>query len=175
MKRPLFLKFLGILNDGLILAFVFITISLTLYIVDIYKTPPWLTFLFLVLLIIGLSLFTKDFRNNKLNGYISYSKAFNYSFLVSMIASVTYGVYFFLLIFVIDPNYCETIYAIAAESYYDLGMNDYEVETALSLFKRIQSPLVMVLSSIVGFMIMGTVSAFIAAFVVKKNEPLTKS
>jgi hypothetical protein len=172
MKKQLSPITQGILSNGFILALVFIVINLTQYMLDIYKTPSWLTFLFLVLIIIGLSLFTKDFRNQKLDGYISYGKAFKYSIKVSMVASITYGFYFFLLIFVIEPNYCETIYKMASETYYEMGMNDTEVEYALNMLKKIQSPPFLVFSSIVGFMIMGTVSSLISALIVKRNEPL---
>lgn len=171
MKKQPISNTLSILSNGLALALVFIAINIIQYIMNMYKTPSWLTFLFLMIIILGLSLFTKEFRNQRLNGYISYGRAFKYCIQVSMVASITYGFYFFLLIFVIEPNYCDIIYKAAEETYYEIGMNDYEVEYALNLFKKIQSPPFLVLSSIVGFMIMGAVASLISAFIAKKIEP----
>jgi hypothetical protein len=157
---------------GLILGLALIVLHVVQYIMGVYKPPFWVS-LINYGAIIGIIVYgTIRFRDDELEGYISYGKALGFGVLMSLFASIIYGLYFFLLTNVIDPTYMESMWAMIEETYVEMGMSDDQIEAAMSIVKKFQSPLIMVFSSIFSFVFMGTIFALITSIFLKKEKPL---
>ena len=157
---------------GLILALALIVLHLVQYLMDVYKAPTWVNLLNYAVIIGGIVYGTIRFRNDELGGYISYSKALGFGVLISLFASIVYGFYFYILTGLIDPSYMYGLHKMVEETYLELGMDSDQVETMMETVKKFQTPLMLVLSSVFGFTLMGTVFSLITSIFLKKEEPL---
>ncbi|HPX06012.1 MAG TPA: DUF4199 domain-containing protein [Tenuifilaceae bacterium] len=162
----------GAMTSGLILGLALIVFSVVLYILGIYKPPTWVGILNYVLIIGGIFYGQKKFRDDELGGYISYGKALGTGVLVALFASIIYGVYFYLLTAVIDPGYIDQIYAATEEALLEKGNSEDQVEQMLDVAKQYMTPIMLLVSSVIGFVFWGTIFALITSIFVKKNEPM---
>lgn len=162
----------GAMTSGLILGLALIVFSVVLYILGIYKPPTWVGILNYVLIIGGIFYGQKKFRDDELGGYISYGKALGTGVLVALFASIIYGVYFYLLTAVIDPGYMDQIYAATEEALLEKGNSEDQVEQMLDAAKQYMTPIMLLVSSVIGFVFWGTIFALITSIFVKKNEPM---
>lgn len=160
------------MTSGLILGLALIVFSVVLYILGIYKPPTWVGILNYVLIIGGIFYGQKKFRDDELGGYISYGKALGTGVLVALFASIIYGVYFYLLTAVIDPGYIDQIYAATEEALLEKGNSEDQVEQMLDAAKQYMTPIMLLVSSVIGFVFWGTIFALITSIFVKKNEPM---
>ncbi len=160
------------MNYGLILGLALIVFHLIQYIMDVYKPPFWVS-LINYIIIIGVIVYgTIKFRDDELGGNISYSKALGFGVLISLFSAIIYGFYFYILISFIDPAYMDSLFSIIEETYLESGMSEDQVEAAMGMVKKLQSPLFMLLSSIFGSVFMGTIFALITSIFLKKEKPL---
>ncbi|MDX9848433.1 MAG: DUF4199 domain-containing protein [Tenuifilaceae bacterium] len=157
---------------GLILALALIVLHLVQYLMDVYKPPMWVNILNYAVIVGGIVYGTIRFRNDDLGGYISYGRALGFGVLISLFSSVVYGFYLYLLTAVIDPSYMEGLYQVLEETYLEMGMADDQVETMMTAVKKFQTPLMMLISSIFSFTLMGTIFSLITSIFIKKEEPL---
>jgi hypothetical protein len=145
--------FKSAMNYGLILALALILFHLVQYVMDIYKPPFWVSVLNYAVIIGGIVYGTLRFREDEMGGYISYGKSLGIGVLICFFASIIYGFYFFLLTTVIDPSYMDSLHRVIEETYLEMGFDDDKVEMMMEAVKKFQSPLIMVLSSIFGFVL----------------------
>ncbi|MBN1990716.1 MAG: DUF4199 domain-containing protein [Bacteroidales bacterium] len=160
------------MTSGLILGLALIVFNVVLYILGIYKPPTWVGILNYVIIIGGVFYGQKKFRDDELGGFISYGRALGTGVLVALFASVIYGVYYYLLTAVIDPGYMEKIYEVMEEAYIEMGMSDDQVESTLEVAKGFTSPLMLMFTSVIGFVFWGTLFSLITSIFIKKNEPM---
>lgn len=157
---------------GLIMGLGLVVVHVIQYMMDVYKTPFWVS-LINYAIIIGVIVYgTIRFRDDELEGYISYGKAMGIGVLISLFASIVYGLYFFLLTSVFDPEYMSKLHAMIEEMYIEMGMSDDQIEAAMSMVKRFQSPIITVISSVFSFVFMGTIFSLITSIFLKKEKPL---
>lgn len=157
---------------GLILALALIVFHLVQYLMDVYKPPMWVNILNYAVIVGGIVYGTIRFRDDELGGYISYGRALGFGVLITLFASVVYGFYLYLLTAVIDPSYMEGLHRVIEETYLELGMDEDQVETMMTAVKKFQTPLMMLISSIFSFTLMGTIFSLITSIFIKKEEPL---
>jgi uncharacterized protein involved in cysteine biosynthesis len=157
---------------GLILGVILILFHLVQYILGIYKAPGWVSILNYAIIIGGIVYGTIRFRDDNLGGYISYSKALGSGVLICLFASIIYGFYFYILTSIIDPAYMENVHKVVEETYLEMGMDADQVENMMEMVKKFQTPVIMVLSSVFGFTLMGFVFSLITSIFIKKEEPL---
>lgn len=157
---------------GLILGLALIVLHIIQYMMEVYKPPFWVNLLNYAAIVGVLVYGTIRYREDELQGNISYGQALGFGVLISLFASIVYGLYFFLLTSIIDPTYMEGFYAVIEETYIEMGMSDDQIEAAMQIVKKFQSPLFMVVSSIFGFVLMGTVFSLITSIFLKKEKSL---
>ena len=157
---------------GLILGLALIIMHLVQYILDVYKPPFWVSLLNYVLIIGVLVYGTIRYRDDELEGYIPYGKAVGFGVLISLFASIVYGFYFFLLTTIFDPTYIDGVYVMLEELYLEQGMSEDQVEMAIEMAKKFQNPTMLMISSVLGFVLMGTLFSLISSIFLKKEKPL---
>lgn len=169
-KKNIALK--SAMTYGLILGLTLIVLNLVQYIMDVYKPPIWVSLISYVLIVAVIAYGTIKFRDDELQGFISYGKAVGFGALLSLSGAIIYGFYFYILVYVIDPSYMDAIYNMLEETYLESGMSEDQVELIMNGVKKFQNPLFMTISSLFGTVFMGTLFSLITSIFIKKEKPL---
>lgn len=157
---------------GLVVGLALIILSLILYIMNIYTAPTWVGVLNYALIIGGIVMAQLKYRNNILDGYITYGKALGTGVLVSLFASIIYAFYFIILTKFIDTGYMDKVIEALEQTYAEKGMNEDQIAATLEMSKKMMTPIMMALSTVFGFVFMGTLFSLITSIFVKKDAPL---
>lgn len=163
--------FKAALNHGLILGLALVIFAVLLFIFNLHLNK-YLGYVNYVIIIAFLIWGVKSYRDNSLNGVISYGKALGFSTIIVLIASLIFGIYNYLLISIIDPDYIEKMLALAEEQLLKQGIPDEQIEMGLSLQKKMMSPVLISLFSFLGMMFWGFIISLItSAFLKKEGDP----
>ena len=159
------------LKPGLIIGGISIAVALVLWatVSDIetrqkFGYVTWLIVAFLY------HFYTKTYRENSLNGAITYGKAFTFMFYITIITSLLSIIYAYALFTVLDPGMVDVIKDQAAEKMYqNPGLTDDQIEKAIEMQSMWINPAVMTISAFLGSMFFGTVLSLVVAIFVKKD------
>lgn len=77
-----------------------------------------------------------------------------------------------LLTTVIDPEYISKMMAAFEEEYVKMGMSEEQVDASLKMVSKMQSPIFMAVSSVIGFAFMGTIFSLITSAFLKKEKSI---
>ena len=127
-----------------------------------------------VFYIVALFLFTKNFREKTLGGFIPYGQAFLYGLTVFMIASILGAIYNFIFLSLIDPEYTAKVIQTTADWTENFmrskGVSESQVSQAIDKInsKGIPTPLGSSLKSLIGALIMGAIISLISSAFAKK-------
>ena len=157
---------------GLYVGLALVVVHLIQYLMDIYQVSTWVNMLTYLIMIGGITLGTIYFRNQELNGYISYGKAFKQGALIGICASIIFGFYFGLLVGVIDTTYMASLSEVAAQAYLDAGMDYDQVEMMMEMVEKFQTPFLLTISQILGNTFAFVMFSLIVSIFIKKEEPL---
>lgn len=157
---------------GLFLGIALVFIHIVQYVMDVYNPPFWVSLISYAAMI-GIILWgQKKYRDEELGGFISYGKSLGFGVLVSLFSAIIYGFYFFILVGIIDTAYMSKLLEVIIEKYEEMGMTDDQIEAAVEMVKKFQSPIITVVSTIFSFVFMGTIFSLITSIFVKKEKPL---
>lgn len=157
---------------GLVLGVALVIFSLILYIVNILKPPFWVSLINYLVIIGGIVLGVKKYRDDDLGGEISYGKAFGFGVLICVFAALISAVYTYLLITVIDTEYMSKLMAITEEELLNKGLPEEQIDAAMAMSKKFTSPLFITISSVIGMGLIGAVFSAIVAIFMKKEKPI---
>lgn len=160
------------MTSGLILGIALVVFSLVIYIMGIIKPPFWVSLLNYVIIIGGIVWGTKKYRDEDLGGEIAYSKALGFGILICVFASIISGIYTILLMTVIDPEYINKLMTVLEEEYVKAGLTEDQIDAAMSMVKKMQSPIFMALSSVIGFAFMGAIFSLVTSAFLKKEKAI---
>ena len=108
-----------------------------------------------VIMIVAIYFSAKKYRDESLNGYISYGKALGFSTLTIFFASLIIGFFTYLLYAFIDPSLIDNILQVSEENMIAQGMDDDQIDMALEMTKKISTPLFITFSTVLGVTFMG--------------------
>ncbi len=158
---------------GLITGLVLIVYTLILYMTDnLVQSNLFLGVINYIILIAGIVMGTKSYRDQYLSGYISYSKSLGTGVLISIFAGVILGVFTYLLYQVIDPELMDKSIRLIQEEMLKSGVPESQVETMTEVQRNIRSPLVMMVGSIFSYGILGLIFSLITSIFTKNEEPI---
>jgi hypothetical protein len=167
--------FKSAMTSGLILGIALVVFSLIIYIMGVIKPPFYVSILQYVIIIGGIVWGTKKFRDDDLGGEISYSKALGFGILICVFASIISGIYTILLMTVIDPEYMTKLMSVIEEEYVKAGLSEEQIDAAMKMVGKMQSPIIMTITSIFGFAFMGTIFSLVTAAFLKKEKAIFDS
>ena len=160
------------LNAGIILGLIGIIWTLVLWFLD-QTTNRSLGWIFWIVLIIGLFLGIKSYRDKYLNGFITYGQSLGAGVIIMLYYSLITAVFTYLLYKFIDPNLTDKLLAITEEQLVERGMTEGMIEQSMQIQKKIMTPLVMSVSSIFAGVFIGTIlSLIISLFTKREGNPL---
>jgi len=160
------------MTSGLILGIALVVFSLIIYIMGIVKPPFWVGIIQYLIIIGGIVYGTKKFRDEDLGGEISYSKALGFGILICVFAAVVSGIYTVLLMTVIDPDFINKMMSAIEEEYVKMGMSEDQIEASMKIVSKMQSPVIMAITQVIGFAFMGTIFSLVTSAFLKKDKPI---
>lgn len=169
-KKGIMLK--NAMTYGLYIGLALIVVHLMQYLMDVYQPPFWVNIINYLIMIVGIVLGTIRVREQELNGFISYGKALGHGVLIGLCASIILGFYFGLLTGVIDTSYIEAMNQMTANKLIESGMDYDQVEMAMGITAKLQTPLIMTFSQVIGNTFFFFIFSLITSIFIKKEEPL---
>lgn len=160
------------MTSGLFLGIALVVFSLIIYVMGVIKPPFYVSILQYLIIIGGIIYGTKKYRDDDLGGEISYSKALGFGVLICVFAAVISGIYTILLMTVIDPEYMSKLMSVIEEEYAKSGLSEEQIEAAMKMVGKMQSPVFMAISTIIGFAFMGTIFSLVTSAFLKKEKPI---
>ena len=153
---------------GVYLAIVLILLSVVFYVTGntFSKTAQYLTYPIIIAGIIwGQITYKKE-----LGGYSTYGQMFVAGLLTMLFASVLSSIYTYLLYSIIDPSLQEQLRIFTEEQMIAQGkVPEEQMEMALKMTAKFQTPVMMSIMAIVMGTIFGAVVSLITAIFIKKN------
>ncbi len=164
------------LQQGLVLGIALIIFYLVLYVagINVYgstekSSGAYLSYLSYVIIIVGLFLGIKSYRDKALGGAINFGRALGFGTLMSLFAAIVLTIYTILFIFVIDPDVMQGIYQLAEEQMIEKGLPDETIEKSMEITRMVTVPM-MIIGIIVGNTLGGTIISLILGAILKKGE-----
>ncbi len=156
------------MNYGAMLGLALIIYTLLLWMLD--KTGhTGLGLVSYLIMIVGIVLATKSFRDQESGGFISYGRALGVGTLTCVFAGIITSFFTYLLFTVIDPGLMDKTYLMMEEAYYDAGMTDSQIEVAMDMAKRFTNPVMMAVFGVFGSAFMGFIFSLITSIFLKRE------
>lgn len=160
------------MTSGLIVGIALVVFSLIIYIMGVVKPPFWVSLIQYAIIIGGIIYGTKKFRDEELGGEISYSKALGFGVLICFVAAVISGIYTILLMTVIDTEFVSKMMSIMEEEFISKGMPEEQVDAAMKMVSKMQSPIIMAITAIISLTFMGTIFSLVTSAFLKKEKSI---
>lgn len=160
------------LTNGLILSMIGIVYTLVMYFLDltVNKTQGYA---FLLILVVSLFFLIKSYRDNYLQGYITYGQAVGAGVVIFLYYAILMAIFTYILYAVIDPGLIDKQLAAAEELLAKRGMPQEAMDAALKIQKKMMKPEIMAPVGIFGNMLYGVImSLIVAIFAKKEGNPL---
>lgn len=157
------------LKYGLLGALVSIVYSAVLLISGV-NVGGWAGSLGYLILIAFMVIAMKEYKS-KNYGYMSYGQGLGIGTLVALAFGVLGGLFMFIYTSFIDPEYASNLMDKQRIELEERGMSDEQIDQAIAMGESFSSPVMMIVWSIVGYLIIGFILSLIVAAVMKNNRP----
>jgi len=131
------------------------------------KSPQWIGYL---LLCIFIFLGIKSYRDQDLNGYITYGRSLGTGVLIGLFGGIITGFFTVLMFTVIDPGMAQKIMDAAQQRMVDKGMAEDQIEMGMKWTRKFMSPAILFVFSIVGSAFMALIFSLIISVFTKKEQ-----
>ncbi|MCK5782423.1 MAG: DUF4199 domain-containing protein [Flavobacteriales bacterium] len=114
----------------------------------------------------------KKYRDEINDGLLSLGEAVKIGVTIAVIAAVIYGIYNYLFMTVIEPDFAQNILDNAEQAMLEQNpdMSDEQLDMALGMASKFSSPAITVPLGIIGSAIIGLVISIITGLFVKKSD-----
>ena len=158
---------------GFIAGLLLIVYTLLLYMSNNLLDPHWiLGILNYVILIAVIFYGTNAYRDQHMEGYISYGKSLGTGVLISVFAGVIMGIFTYLLYAVIDTELLDKSLMLMQEQMLQRGVPESQIEAVTEMQEKFKSPLILMFSSILSYGFMGFIFSLITSIFTKKDKPI---
>jgi len=163
----------GTLNAGVILGLILVLYSLILWFFDqsLNRTLASLSYL---IIIVGLYLGIKDFRDNSRGGVLSYGGVVGAGTVISLYVAIITAIFTIILYKFIDPSLIDKVLSFSEQKLIDRGMSDDQIEMAMKISAKFMNPYFLALNALWGSVFIGVIiSLFEGIFLKREGESLT--
>jgi len=155
------------LTWGLITGFAVIVYTLILYFSDLMLNKP-ASYVSYILIFAGIYLGTKAYRDQSLDGFISYGKALGTGVLISLFSAVLTIIFMVILYTVIDTDLVNRIITESQDKMLEKGMPEEQIDKAQEMTKKFFIPF-MILGGLFVSVFFGFIISLITSAIVKKD------
>lgn len=170
-KKPT--MFQTTLTWGLITGFAGVVYSLILYFTDMI-TNQGLGYVGYVILLVGIYLGTKAYRDQSLDGYISYGKALGTGVMISLFTAIISVVFMILLYTVIDTELIDKVMSLANEKNMERGLSEEQSQQAMEMGKKFFVPFAAVAGLFAGVFVGFIISLITSAILKKEGDSFSR-
>jgi len=165
-NKTLFWK--NAMNFGAIVGLSFIVYAVILFVLGVEnsKTAGYLNYL---ILIAGIYIGTKQFRDNYNGGILNYQNALGTGTLVALFASIILAFYMYVFMQFIDPDAMDKMMVVAEETLMDKGFSDEQIEMQMGMSEKFMTPGFVSIMTIPTFTFFGFLFALITSAILKKE------
>jgi membrane-bound ClpP family serine protease len=157
------------LTWGVIIGLVMIVYSLILYMLNLMFNQA-LGYAGVILIIAGLAIAMKNYRDKVLDGIMPFGKAFGFGILIIIVAALLGAIFTYLLYAVIDTGLGEKLMEFTTERMLKRGVPEAQLDIVLERAERFQKPLPMAITGLITSILGGVVISLIMAAIFKKEE-----
>lgn len=157
------------MNYGAMLGLALVIYSVILWMFGLTFSKP-LGYLSYLLIIAGLYLGIRAFRDQESGGFISYGRALGVGTMIGLFAGVITGFFTFIMFKFMDPELVDKAILMAEEALYKRGMTEDQIEMAIKAQKMFMKPVIFAISSILGSVFMSFIFSLIISIFLKKEE-----
>ena len=159
------------MNSGGLMGFSLIVASLLTYIMGL-PMDHWLNnVLTYGILIGGLFVFIKKYRDENLGGYISLGQVVGVGTMISAFTAVLYDFYFWIYLMFINTGAVDLIKEKAYEQYIANGMSEEQAIGMLEQAAPFMTPGFFVIMGFFGTVVMGLIFSLIIGLFLKRKQP----
>ena len=130
-----------------------------------------LTYLFYIVLAIGIFIAMNDFKKEN-QGFISYGQGLGLGVMKTTIVGLISGFFSFAYMKFIDPSIIDQMMKKAVEDMEKKGLPDEQIEQGMEYSKMFMSPGALFMLGLIGVVFIGFVISLIIAAIVKKDKPV---
>jgi hypothetical protein len=160
------------LNTGVILGLIGIVYTLIMWFLDL-TLAQWQGIVFLLILVVAIFLGIKAYRDNYLQGFITYGQSMGAGVVIMLYYSLITAVFAYILYGIIDPGLIDKLMAQTEQTLLDRGLSEGMIEQQMGFQSKIMVDWVLSLISIFNSMLMGTIiSLIVSIFTRKEGNPL---
>ena len=152
---------------GLYLALVLTLFSVILYVSGLILNTK-VGYISLVLMVVGIVLAQKYYRDKELNGTISYGQALGFGVAVMLFSGIITALYTIVLYTYVDPGLIQQAKTIQEEAMLQKGMSQDQIDATLSITSKFMTPGWMSIFGLLGSVISGTIVSLISSIFIKK-------
>jgi len=174
-ERTSILKFS--INPGIILGVIQIFTAVLAYVLGSNASNPgWQSYTSAAIAFIAMiAIFIhsqKSYRDNINGGLLELGEAVKIGVTIAVISAVIYGIYNYLFMTVIEPDYAQQILDTTEQNMLrqNPDLTDEQLDTALSMTSKMSSPAITVPLGIVGSAIFGLIMSLITGLFIKKSD-----
>lgn len=160
------------LNTGVILGLLGIVWTLFLWFID-QSMNQLLGLVFFAVLIVGLILGIKNYREKYRNGFITYGQSLGAGVIMMLYYSIITAIFTYIMYSFIDSGMPEKLLAVTEQKLVDRGLAEGMIEQSMKMQSKIMVPWVLSLSGLLGGLLNGTIICLIISiFTRKEGNPL---
>lgn len=157
------------LNSGIILGLALVIYTLHLYFLD-QTFNQKLGYVSILILIVGLVLGIKSFRDDARGGIMSYGQGVGAGTVIGLYAGIIGAIFTFLLYEVIDPDLTGKLLTFTEEKLLESGRVPEEMmDQTMEMRKKFMAPWIMSIGEIISYVFFGVVISLIASIFLKKE------
>jgi hypothetical protein len=157
--------------NGILAAVVLVIFKLVLFLLDVGE-ESYIQIIYYVLFALGVAWVIYTVRNNKLDGYATYGKAFTIGVFASISIAVVLAIYIYVYMKYIDPGVINEMISKVEETMIEANpeMSDDDLNEVLEMSTMFMQPGLMSLVTIFSTLMTGTIFSLVIA-IFAKNEP----
>lgn len=123
-----------------------------------------------IIIIFGLFMSLKHYRDTELNGFMDYGKAVGIGMIITLLFSIIVSIYSYLL-FKLDPEAISRLMEQSYQQLYEAGKSEEEIEQLMKLTDEFMTPGLLGFSSFFSHAIMGGLFTLLIGIFVKRKNP----
>jgi hypothetical protein len=166
------------LKWGAIMGIINIIIGVLIYAIDYTMMADWKLGILIILIVIGVTIYSGINYRNQIGGFLPYGKAFQHGLIFMIIGGLIYSLYNLLLYTVIDPDLPSKLVDATMEKTEQMlenfGMSGEQLEKGLADARKRSEGQFSITGIFTGFafsIIFYAVIALITSIFVRKNQP----
>jgi hypothetical protein len=157
------------LNWGVIIGLISIVYTVILYMLNKLFSQA-LGYAGIIIIIVGLAVAMKSYRDKVLDGILPFGKAFGFGMLIVVVAGLLGAIFTYLLYAVIDTGLGEKLLEFTTEKMLKRGVPEAQLDMFLERAAKFQKPIPMAIAGLITSVLGGVVLSLIMAAIFKKEE-----